>query len=166
MFREITPDEAAPLLRHHYCPQMPANPRHCYGIEADGTIIAVAVWCPISGYGREFIEFAAMAKLPTYPKLQISSLISYSCNQLRRYRYGLAVTFVDAERSSGRVFVGASWNYGGLRAREPSGVRLLGKPLDKPEDGAVHIYWKALNRFGKHHAKRLNLAHTGQELVG
>ena len=166
MFREITPDEAAPLLRYHYCPQMPANPRHCYGIEAGGAIIAAAVWCPISAGGRVYIEFAAMAKDPRWHKLQISSLISYSCNQLRRYRYGLAVTFVEADRSEGKVFSAASWEYAGIRRRHPAGIRLLGDIIDRPEDGAVHIYWKALNRFGKHHAKRLNLAHTGQELVG
>jgi len=145
---------------------MPANPKHCYGIEADGRIIAATIWCPISANGREFIEFASMAKDPRWPKLQISSLISYSCNQLRRYRYGLAVTFVDAARSEGKVFSAASWSYAGIFRRHPLGHRLCGDPIDRPEDGAVRIYWKALNRFGKHHAKRLNLAHTGKELVG
>ena len=144
---------------------MPANPRHCYGID-NGGIIACTVFCPIGVEDRQFIEFSAMAKDPSYPKLQISSLISYSCTQLRRYRYGLAVTFVDATRSEGAVFSAASWEYAGIRRRHPGGIRLLGEPIDRPEANAVHIYWKALNRFGKYHAKRLGLAQKRMELVG
>lgn len=187
-----SPDEVWPLVRDfHYSRRMPANVQHCYAIREPGgffgdagPVVAAAVFCiPPTRWSEDVIELARLVRDPACSK-PLSSLISFSCQWLRKQGAALVVSFADWTQSHhGGIYQAAGWNYDGCRDRAMDGVvidgvfkpgrscnstwgtrsptklaeRFPGKSIEPHFDEGKHLYWKPLCVAGKTRARRLSL---------
>ena len=187
-----SPDEVWPLVKaHHYSRRMPGNIQHCYAVREaggmfgdSGPVVAAAVFTiPPTRWSEDVIELARLVRNPSHSR-PLSTLISFSCQWLKKSGVALVVSFADwTQNHHGGVYQAAGWNYDGCRDRAMDGVLIDGvfKPgrscnstwgtrspsklaelmpsrtIEPHFDDGKHLYWKALCVAGKTRAKRLGL---------
>ncbi len=185
-------DEAAPLiLSHHYSRRLPANIQHVYAVREPGGLfgdtgdpLAVAVFSvPPRQWRESVLELSRLVRKPAYDG-QLSSLLSFSCNALRRKGYTLLVSYADStQQHHGGIYQASSWRFHGKRkpnvdglfindtfypgrsSHHKWGTRSVTKLLEIMPDAEItenwdegkYLYWKPLNKRGKAKAKRLEL---------
>jgi len=191
-FTGAEPDEVWPLIRsYHYSRRMPGNIQHCYvarcrgGLFGDhGEVLAAAIFSiPPTRWSEEVIELTRLVRNETY-SVPLSSLISFSCANLKKNGWSLAVSFADQQQGHhGGIYQASGWNYDGRRERRMDGLLInsVFKPgrscnsqwgTRSPEklrkilpshhiephfDEGKHLYWKPLSIAGRSRARRLKL---------
>lgn len=192
IFTGANADEVGDLIEaYHYSRRLPANLQHCYvarslgGLFGDfGFPVAAAMFSvPPTRWGEDVLELSRLVRHPNYCA-PLSSLLAYSCRQLKKKNRDLVVSFADwTQGHHGGIYQASGWYYGGKRERCMDGVLLDGvfvpgrscnskwgtrspKLLSKrfgegrirPHyDDGKHLYWRALSVSGKTKAKRLGL---------
>lgn len=181
------------ILRWHYSHRCPTDglSKLVVTVHKDGGLfgdcgdVVAALWfgLPPTRWAEPVVELQRVVKAPgeTFP---LSSVISYGCDELRRRKTPLVVSFADpGEGHHGGLYQSASWNYGGKREPKIDGFMLDGDfmprrtanslwgtsnqdllkkkfgglSVEQHRDEGKYIYWRALNRTGKKTAKRLGL---------
>ena len=147
-----------------------------------GPAIAACVFGrPPARWDEEVWELTRLVR--TDQSLPLTSLISLTTKACKKHGADLLVSFANSTKGHhGGIYQAASWNYGGKRKRSMDGVLIEGKffpgrscnhkwgtrsprklsallrmEVQPHYDEGKHLYWRALNKFGQHKAKRFHL---------
>lgn len=149
-----------------------------------GPMLACCVYAyPPTRWSEDVIELVRLCRTPA-ASVRLTELIARTTDQCRRLRLAdLVVSFADASHGHhGGVYQAASWRYHGQRDPQNDAVIVdgqriprrsayalygtssaskiaerLGRPVHKSYDRGKHLYWRALTRFGRYKARRLEL---------
>ena len=148
-FREITLDEARPVIeKWHYAKSLGSG-RFCFGAEWNGELIAVLVFVDSRGHYQRVSELMCTGKNPIYDTFYMSSLMRYARGKLTDY-YDLLVTFCDTRIGTGVMFQGDRWRYDGIRA-------VGDHELKRRDKNGWFTYWKPITEAGEDLARNLGL---------
>lgn len=150
LFRRITFEEAKECVaKWHNINRDLDEGKDCFGVERNGKLIAAAIFVDCRAKEAEQIgQLIATCKDPD-EKFQMSQLLKY-CRQQLRKQYSLLLTYCDIRKSNGGQLKGDYWKYSGITKNvslEPSWEMFLDM-LTYNKVYGFHLYWVPLNKAG------------------